>query len=133
MRKLLFLLIGLFFVGSAYSQSVPIPPENVALWYNANANVVRNQIMDKDIVAAPMASCDTLRAVFTYSRPLSFGIIDTIGVSLISTNTQGCTFFLPRTRPTSWMFKDYIFSFNSFGIGGLTPTSPSGITIDTLP
>lgn len=111
-----------------------VPIENLALWYNSNANVVRNQIMDKDVVSVPMATCDTLEALFTYGRPLSFGIIDTIKVSLVSTNIQGCTLFVPRTRQTSWMFKDYLFTFNTSGVTGFViPTIPGSITLDTLP
>lgn len=109
------------------------PPEDITLWYNANSNIIVNQVMDKDIKPSPIALCDSLRAQYIYNRPLSFGVMDTISIVLLTTNTQGCTMFVPRTRHTLWMFKRYAFDNFNGNTTLLIPGSPAIILLNEIP
>lgn len=109
------------------------PPEDITLWYNANSNIIVNQVMDKDIKPSPIAMCDSLRAQYIYNRPLSFGLTDTINIVLLTTNTQGCTMFVPRTRHTLWMFKRYVFDNFNGNTALPFPGSPAVILMNEIP
>lgn len=105
----------------------PPPPDstlalldNIAHWYSPSPLIIFNAVTDKDIHVLAVPKCDTVALHYIYTRPLTFSTQDTIVGQLVSTNTGGCTLFLPRTPVTNSMFKKHkVFSSIIFDTPGM--------------